>query len=95
MQYIVNCSSIECCLIYVLQQSPKASLTASPGEKGRSGIVTARSPNESRRIVTAKTPRIGKRETKTETKKRTKNEAAAMWNRCPTGVTVKIALVAM
>lgn len=94
MQYLVSYSSIECCLISILQRSPKESLTVSLGEKAKSGTVTAKSPNETQRIATAKIPLIGKTETKTEKKKETKKEAA-MWNHCPTGVTVKIALVAM
>lgn len=80
-------------MIYILQQSPKASLTVSLGEKARSGTVTAKSPNETQRIATAKIPLTGK--TKKEKKTETKKEAAAMWSHCPTGVTVKIALVAM
>lgn len=82
-------------MIYILQQSPKASLTVSLGEKARSGTVTAKIPNETQRIATAKIPLTGKTETKKEKKTETKKEAAAMWNHCPTGVTVKIALVAM
>lgn len=95
MQYLVNYSSIESCLVFVLQRSPKASLTVSLDERAKSGTVTAKSPNETRRIATAKILLIGKTETKTKTKKETKKEGAAMWNHCPTGVTVKIALVAM
>jgi len=67
-------SSSKLFVLVVLQLSPKANLTASPSARARSATATARSPNESPRIATAKSLLTGKTGKKTETKTGTKTE---------------------